>query len=159
MVQGIHRLTAIGDRLHVSRVVRSQDQRRRSRHRRRWLGLVLASAGLVACASPSIPSASTRALGPGELWLRSVPSNALCAGGGTDADTRLHGSPSDSRLAWMTLPDGTVRQLSWRPGTSARFTPNLEVIGPDGLVVAREGSVITGTCTITPDFLVADFGT
>jgi len=36
--------------------------------------------------------------------------------------------------------------------------PNLEVIGPDGTVVAREGSVITGSCTIAPDFLVAEFG-
>jgi hypothetical protein len=58
----------------------------------------------------------------------------------------------------MTQPDGTVRQLSWRPGTSARFAPNLEVIGLDGLVVAREGAVITGTCTITPDFVMAEFG-
>ena len=39
----------------------------------------------------------------------------------------------------MTLPDGTVRQLSWLPGTSGRFVPALEVIGPDGRVVAREG--------------------
>jgi hypothetical protein len=58
----------------------------------------------------------------------------------------------------MTLPDGLTRQLSWRPGTSGRFVPNLEVIGPNGTVVAREGSVITGSCTIAPDFLVAEFG-
>jgi hypothetical protein len=58
----------------------------------------------------------------------------------------------------MTLPNGTTRQLSWRPGTSARFTPDLEVIGPDGAVVGREGSVITGSCTIAPDFVVAEFG-
>jgi hypothetical protein len=58
----------------------------------------------------------------------------------------------------MTLPDGTSRQLAWRPGTSARFVPDLEVIGPDGRVLAREGSVITGSCTIAPDFEVAEFG-
>ena len=58
----------------------------------------------------------------------------------------------------MTLPDGTVRQLSWLPGTSGRFVPALEVIGPDGRVVAREGSLITGSCTIAPDFEVAEFG-
>jgi len=57
----------------------------------------------------------------------------------------------------MTLPDGTVRQLSWRPGTSARFMPALEVIGPDGAVAAREGSIVTGSCTIAPDFEVAEF--
>jgi len=73
-------------------------------------------------------------------------------------DVRLHGSASDPRLAWLTGPDGTERPLSWRPGTSARFVPELEVIGPDGEVVAREGAAITGTCTITPDYLIAEFG-
>jgi hypothetical protein len=105
-----------------------------------------------------MPSASIRALGPGERWLRSIPPSGLCAGGGTTADIRLHGSPSDWRLAWMTLPDGTVRQLSWRPGTSARLAPDLEVIGPDGLIVAREGTMVTATCTIDPDFEMAEFG-
>jgi hypothetical protein len=59
---------------------------------------------------------------------------------------------------WLTLPDGTSRQLSWQPGTSARFTPDLEVIGPDGHLLAREGAAITGTCSIAPDFLVPEFG-
>jgi hypothetical protein len=125
----------------------------------RRLGIVLALAGLVACASPVIPSASVRALGPGEQWLRSIPPTGLCAGGGTVGDVRLHGSPSDGRLAWLTLPDGTSRQLSWRPGTSARFTPDLEVIGPDGHLLAREGAAISGTCTIAPDFYLPEFGT
>jgi len=58
----------------------------------------------------------------------------------------------------MTLPDGMTRPLSWRPGTSARFVAGLEVLGPDGTVVAREGSVITGSCMIAPDFEVAEFG-
>jgi hypothetical protein len=115
--------------------------------------------GIVACVSPASPSASIRVLGPDEQWLRSTPPAGLCAGGGTTAQIRLHGSSSDSRLAWLTLPDGALRQLSWPPGTSARFAPDLEVIGPDGRVIAREGSVITGTCTIAPDFLVAEFGT
>jgi hypothetical protein len=121
--------------------------------------LILASTGLAACTdAPAVPTGSIRALGPGEQWLRSAPPTGLCAGGGTTAVIRLHGSPDDWRLTWMTLPDGTVRQLSWRPGTSARFAPNLEVIGPDGGVVAREGDVITGLCTVTPDFEVAEFG-
>jgi hypothetical protein len=58
----------------------------------------------------------------------------------------------------MALPDGTTQQLSWPPGTSARFAPDLEVIGPDGSVLAREGAVVTGSCTITPDFVVPEFG-
>lgn len=111
----------------------------------------------MACAAPPVPTASPRPLGPGEQWLRSVPPG-LCAGGGTTTEIRLHGSPSDSRVAWLQMPDGSRRELSWLPGTSARFTPDLEVIGPDGRLVAREGALITGTCTIGPDALVAEFG-
>ena len=123
------------------------------------LWAVLVCAALGACASTSIPSASIRPLGPGETWLRSIPPSGLCAGGGTVGEVVLHGSPSDSLLVWLTMPDGKRRQLSWRPGTSARFAPTLEVIGPDGRVIAQEGSAITGTCAIVPDVLVAEFGT
>ena len=46
----------------------------------------------------------------------------------------------------MTFPDGSRRELSWPAGTSARFTPNLEVIGPAGQVIARKGSMVKGGC-------------
>ena len=118
--------------------------------------VVLAVAALSLGGQPKSPL--VRALGADEVWLRSIPPSGLCAGGGTVGAVTLHGSLSDPRLAWLTQPDGTTRQLSWRPGTSARFAPSLEVIGPDGRVVAREGSVITGTCILSPDYLLAEFG-
>lgn len=114
------------------------------------LGLVVAAMLAGSCASPALPGPSVRSLGSSERWLQTIPPNSLCAGGGTVGEVRLHGSPTDSGLAWMTLPDGTRRPLIWQPGTSARFGPDLEVIGPDGVVVAREGSRITGNCAFAP---------
>jgi hypothetical protein len=61
---------------------------------------------------------------------------------------RLHGSPDDPHLAWMTDPDGTRYELAWSRGTSARFAPQLEVIGPDGAVTAREGTLVVGLCAV-----------
>lgn len=41
-------------------------------------------------------------------------------------------------------------------GTSARFTPGLFVIGPDGSVVARDGRLVRGSCG-TPNGILAEF--
>ena len=49
---------------------------------------------------------------------------------------------------WTIDPDGTRRELAWSPGTSARFTPALEVVGPDGAVMAREGWLVVGRCAV-----------
>ena len=106
-----------------------------------------------------VPSPS-RSLGPGEVWLTVFDNHGgqlLCAGGGTIGDFQLHGSPTDPRIAWMTRPDGQDQALVWPLGTSARFDPDLEVIGPDGTVVAREGSHISGGCGMANGFL-AEFG-
>ena len=116
----------------------------RIRHRVVTALLCLIVAG---CGSVASSAVATRQLGPGERWLPVADwGNLLCAGVGYVGEFRLHGSPDDPRLAWMTWPDGSRRELAWEPGTSARFTPNLEVIGPDGHVVAREGSPVTGGC-------------
>jgi hypothetical protein len=71
-----------------------------------------------------------------------------CAGTGLVGDFRIHGSPDDPHLAWMTYPDGSRRELAWPPGTSARYAPGLEVVGPDGEVVAREGWMVVGSCAV-----------
>lgn len=139
-------------------MIRARHEHRLARPTPEWLSLVLVLAVLVGCEEMTSPSSSFRALGAGEQWLRSIPPRGICAGGGATVTIRLHGSASDSRLAWMTLPSGTERQLSWAPGTSARFGPHLEVIGTDGTVIAREGSIVTGSCIISPDFLVPEFG-
>ena len=115
---------------------------------RRQLSCVLLVLALAGCGSPAPSAIATRLLGPGERWLpvANWGGTMLCAGTGYVGDFRLHGSPDDPRLAWMTWPDGSRRELGWLPGTSARFTPNLEVIGPDGQVIAHEGSQVTGGC-------------
>ena len=119
---------------------------------------LLAVVSVAACTSAPTATTPVRPLGPGEQWLRVIPASGLCAGGGTLGDVRLHGSPTDWRHAWATLPDGRRVPRAWVPGTSARFTPNLEVIGPDGKLLAQEGDAITGTCSIGDDTM-AQFGT
>jgi hypothetical protein len=59
----------------------------------------------------------------------------------------------------MTWSDGSRREIGWDPGTSARFSPTLEVIGPGGVVVAREGSFVTGGCPTAGDIQYVDFTT
>jgi len=128
---------------------------------RRLLSSVLLALCLVGC-SPTAPSGERiRALGPGEQWLPIAEWGPIqaCGGVGYPEDVRLHGSPDDLRIAWMTWSDGSRREIGWDPGTSARFSPSLEVIGPDGAVVAREGSMVTGGCPTTGDIQYVDFTT
>jgi hypothetical protein len=125
-----------------------------------WIALLMLCA--VGCSLPEPSASPSRALGPGEQWLPVAywGQSFLCAGGGFVGDFRLHGSPDDPRLAWMTWPDGSRRELGWDPGTSARFNPSLEVLGPDGAVVAREGSMVTGGCgTAETNVMYVDFMT
>ena len=106
---------------------------------------ILAVAGCGAIDQSAVP---TRPLGLGEQWLPAVGNGAACGGVGFAGEFRLHGSAADPHLAWMTRPDGSRTELVWSPGTSARFTPALEVLGPDGQRIAGEGSLITGGCPI-----------
>jgi hypothetical protein len=55
----------------------------------------------------------------------------------------LHGAQSDPRSAWVVSTSESRVEISWPAGYSARFVPMLEVIGPGGAVVAREGDAIT----------------
>jgi hypothetical protein len=60
----------------------------------------------------------------------------------------------------MTFEDGSRKELVWSAGTSARFVPELEVVGPDGKVIASEGSLVTGGCPVgDPNVLYVDFQT
>jgi hypothetical protein len=115
---------------------------------RRVLSIALLVICVVGCGTPAPSGGPIRALGPGERWLPVAewgPTQA-CGGVGYPGDVRLHGSPDDLRIVWMTWSDGSRREIGWDLGTSARFNPTLEVIGPDGIVVAREGSFVTGGC-------------
>ena len=115
--------------------------------RRRATGIAVLLVVVLAGCGSGAPS--TRLLGPGERWLPVADwSGRFCAGGGFIGDYRLHGSPDDPRGAWMTFEDGSRKELAWSAGTSARFVPELQVIGPDGKVIAEEGSLVTGGCPV-----------
>jgi hypothetical protein len=115
---------------------------------RRLLGalVVVVLAGFVFSSASARPP---RLLGPGERWLPVGDwTERFCAGGDLPGDVRLHGSPDEPRGAWMTFEDGSRKELVWTAGTSARFTPALEVIGPYGNVITSEGSRITSGCPV-----------
>ena len=58
----------------------------------------------------------------------------------------------------MTFEGGSRKELVWSTGTSARFEPELEVIGPDRKVIAGEGSLVTGGCPVgDPNVLYVEF--
>lgn len=60
------------------------------------------------------------------------------------------GDPSDPRVAWLVdLPDGEPGMrldVAWPPGSTARFTPEIEILNRGGDVVMREGHIIGGAC-------------
>ena len=119
----------------------------------RALGLATLIVLVAACALSVTPlRPPPRALGPGEAWvpvelwepINGVP--VACAGVGFEGEYRLHGSPTDQRLVWMTFPDGNRREVAWPLGYSARFTPDLELLDETGKVAGREGTLVTGGC-------------
>jgi hypothetical protein len=77
---------------------------------------------------------------------------SACRGVGLDAV--LRGSAADPRLAWvesqLTTPAHRV-DVVFPTGFSARFVPNLEILDPDGRVIAVAGDAITGGCTTGAD--------
>ncbi|HXX60012.1 MAG TPA: hypothetical protein VEI48_01830 [Candidatus Sulfotelmatobacter sp.] len=95
-------------------------------------------------------------LAAGEIALPTEPLVALepgvataCAGVGVSAV--LHGSAADPRVAWLVNDLGTRLDVVWPPGYLARFTPNLEVLDGNGVVVLKAGGVVTGVCgTVDP---------
>jgi hypothetical protein len=58
----------------------------------------------------------------------------------------LQGSPWDERVAWV----GTSA-VRWPFGFTARFVPDLELVSPNGAVIAREGDAMLLTGGWTPE--------
>lgn len=107
--------------------------------------LTLIALPVSACASPPPPVVvNPRPLGAGELWVpvanwfKPGVGTLLCAGGGFIGDYRLHGSPTDARVVWMTDPHGLRQEVAWPVGYSARFRPELELLNETSRVVGRE---------------------
>lgn len=94
---------------------------------------------MVAAACAASPEPSPRP--PAVFALPAAPVQAVCRGVGLEA--RLTGSPSDPRIAWLE-PGG--RRLVWPFGFVARFSPTLEILDQDGMLVMREGDAVSGAC-------------
>ncbi|HEY5434536.1 MAG TPA: hypothetical protein VIK13_04835, partial [Candidatus Limnocylindrales bacterium] len=60
----------------------------------------------------------------------------------------LRGSATGPWLTWAEGIAGPEMQLVWLAGYRAGFTPLLEVLAPDGTVIAREGAPITTACEL-----------
>lgn len=104
---------------------------------------------LGACSASRVP-ASPIAIGPDRFALPAANwqqdgQTLLCAGGGWPGAT-IHGSPDDPLVVWVSR-GGEKLRLAWPyGGYVARFTPSLEVLGPSGNVVFREGDEVAGGC-------------
>lgn len=112
---------------------------------------------VAACASPD---RSTEPMASGLVTLPVAQTeigglDVLCGGVGFLGRVELHGSRSDPALTWITWPDGRRENVVWLPGHSARFDTELEVVRPDGIVVAREGSLAKGGCPMPNGYMVS----
>lgn len=67
-------------------------------------------------------------------------------------DAILNGSASDPRVAWgVDRLSGRRIELVWPPGYQAKFDPQLAIADADGVIVAREGDILTGGCNDVDD--------
>lgn len=129
--------------------------------------LMVAACGSLSSAGPlgsSRPAASpTRSATPTPTGLEgtvALPAlTAAQAAGSCLQDTGywvLRGSATGPWIAWAEGMAGPEMQLAWPAGYRARFTPLLEVLAPDGTIVAREGTPITTACELGPRLVYAD---
>ena len=83
----------------------------------------------------------------GPVALRTDASwNGGCAFG-VGIDAVLHGSPTDSKMAWAEdRMSGGRLELIWPRGFTARFSQGLEILDRDGDVVGHEGDLLIGRC-------------
>jgi hypothetical protein len=105
---------------------------------RTGLVIVAATVALVGCQST--------------LALPIDPLGQTVCGRGVGLDATLHGSATDSRVAWATDDRSGQRfELIWPPGYRAAFDPRLAVLDNNGRIVARDGDQITGGCDNVDD--------
>lgn len=111
---------------------------------RRVTAILIGSIALGALVSQCAPS--QRALPGAPDW---DPGDG-CIGIGFEAT--LVGSSSDPRLAWAVQGNRATRiDLAWPSGFEARFAPGLEILDPEGRVIARAGDSLTGGCPAEVD--------
>ena len=106
------------------------------------LALAGIAVALAACNAARPPAPRNAA---GNFLLPSVESGDACAGIGTDAV--LVGDGNDPQVAWLVTASGQRMDVVFPEGLTARFTPELEVLDPSGVVVARALDHVGGYCT------------
>lgn len=63
----------------------------------------------------------------------------------------LHGSATDPRMTWaIDQSSGERLDLLWPVGYRVRFSPGLEVLSKEGVVVGREGDLVVRACRADP---------
>lgn len=107
------------------------------------IGLTFAMALVAGCAVTS-PASQTRFGGTLALPSVHVDAGGGCAGVGLDGV--LAGNATDPRVAWVESKNGQRIDVVFPDRLGARFTPDLEIVDPNGKVVARAGDPIDGGC-------------
>jgi hypothetical protein len=88
---------------------------------------------------------------PGTISLPSDPTWRGSCNIGVGREAVLAGSASDPRVTWgIDQFTGARLDLLWPVGYTARFGPGLEVVDDRGVVVARAGDLIIGSCLSRP---------
>ena len=107
---------------------------------------------VVGCTSPAPPTATPVPSGfidlPTLSGIAPDTGGALLACGGVGfSDSILHGSQTAADKVWLeaveTFVSPRVVAVRWPAGFRARFVPTLELLDPSGVVVAREGDLLT----------------
>jgi hypothetical protein len=78
-------------------------------------------------------------------YQRLTPQPGTRAAGFGLVNARLAGDATDPRHAWL-VENATRVDVVFPGRLGARFTPSLEIVDQDGVVVARAGDVIDGGC-------------
>ena len=119
------------------------------------LDLISLLLALSACGAPPVPSAAPPSSSPlpasGALGLATDPPAEYPSGGvavcaGIALSAILHGDATDPHIAWLIADPGKRVEVTWPPGYRARFTPDLEVLDEQGVVVLKEGDGVWAAC-------------
>ncbi len=88
----------------------------------------------------------------GSRALRTDPTRQGSCSVGVGRDATIHGSASDTSLAWaIDNTSGNRVELIWPVGYTAQFGPQLVVLDRDGKAVAHDGDLIIGSCLTRPE--------
>jgi hypothetical protein len=65
---------------------------------------------------------------------------------GVAIEAHLTGSVADDRVTWLVTEGDREIPVVWPAGWLVQFTPQLQVMDPDGEIRFRDGDAVTGIC-------------